>query len=250
MNLSRPFEAGEMKSANALFNAPAEQQLKIYADPAFRGAFKEELKQCRKWSSKGITVFKVNNPKLKQFEGANIGDIAQNLNKAPDTVFFDLAVEDKLEMKCVVARANTDHARIAEVLNDNRTLICLSDAGAHVDMFAEAGYTICLLGHRVREKQALTMEAAIQRVTQRPADYFGFRDRDRLTPGAAADIVVFDADTIGPPERASLVRDLPAGGVRMVAKANGISHVVVNGTELCREGRRTDAFPGQVLRTH
>ena len=247
MHLTRPFQLGEMKSAKALFNAPAEQQLKIYADPAFRAAFKEELKLGRKWSSKGITVFKVSDPKLKQFEGATIGDIAQNLNKDPDTVFFDMAVEDKLEMKCVVPRANTDRARIAEVLNDSRTLIGLSDAGAHVDMFAEAGYTTYLLGHWVRDKQALSMEAAVKRITQDPADYFGFKDRGRLTVGAAADVVVFDPATIGSPERASLVRDLPAGGARMVSKASGISHVVVNGAALYREGKHTGDFPGQVL---
>jgi N-acyl-D-amino-acid deacylase len=249
MNLQRPFQLAEMSSAKGIFNASFEQQMKIYADPAFRAAFKEELKQGRKWSSKGITVFKVSNPKMKQFEGATIGDIAQNLNKDPDTVFFDMAVEDRLEMKCVVPRANTDRARIAEVLNDSRTMIGLSDAGAHVDMFAEAGYTTYLLGHWVRDKQALSMEAAVKRITQDPADYFGFKDRGRLTPGAAADIVVFDAEKIGSPERASLVRDLPAGGARMVAKSSGISHVVVNGAALYRNSKHTGEFPGHVLRS-
>jgi N-acyl-D-aspartate/D-glutamate deacylase len=249
MNLQRPFQLSEMTSAKGIFNASFEQQMKIYADPAFRAAFKEELKQGRKWSSKGITVFKVANPKLKQFEGATIGEIAQNLNKDPDTVFFDMAVEDMLEMKCVVPRANTDRARIAEVLNDSRTMIGLSDAGAHVDMFAEAGYTTYLLGHWVRDKQALSMEAAVKRITQDPADYFGFSDRGRLTVGAAADVVVFDPATIGSPERASLVRDLPAGGARMVAKSSGISHVVVNGSALYRDGKHSGEFPGQVLRS-
>jgi N-acyl-D-aspartate/D-glutamate deacylase len=249
MNLQRPFQLSEMSSAKGIFNASFEQQMKIYADPAFRSAFKEELKQGRKWSSKGITVFKVSNPKMKQFEGATIGDIAQNLNKDPDSVFFDMAVEDRLEMKCVVPRANTDRARIAEVLNDSRTMIGLSDAGAHVDMFAEAGYTTYLLGHWVRDKQALSMEAAVKRITQDPADYFGFKDRGRLTVGAAADVVVFDANKIGSPERASLVRDLPAGGARMVAKSSGISHVVVNGVALYHDGKHTGDFPGHVLRS-
>ena len=248
MNLQRPFQLSEMSSAKSLFNAPLEQQLKTYADPAFRAAFKAELKLGRKWSSKGITIFKVSNPKLKHFEGATIGDIAHNLNQDPDTVFFDMAVEDKLEMKCVVPRANTDRARIADVLNDPRTMIGLSDAGAHVDMFAEAGYTTYLLGNWVRDKQALSMEAAVKRITQDPADYFGFKDRGRLTPGAAADITVFDAERIGSPERASLVRDLPAGGARMVSKAQGISHVVVNGAALYREGKHMGDFPGHVLR--
>ena len=92
------------------------------------------------------------------------------------------------------------------------------------------------------------MEAAVKRITQDPADYFGFSDRGRLTGGAAADIMVFDAERIGSPERASLVRDLPAGGARRVAKAAGISHMVVNGAALYRDGKRTGDYPGQVLR--
>jgi N-acyl-D-amino-acid deacylase len=135
-------------------------------------------------------------------------------------VFFEIATDDNLETKYVVPRANTDRARIPDLLNDPRTLIGLSDAGAHVDMFAEAGYTTYMLGHWVREKRALSIEAAVKRITADPADYFGFRDRGRLMPGAAADIVVLDADRVGSPERASLVRDLPANGARMVPKAS------------------------------
>lgn len=251
MNLRRPFQFGEMTSAQSIFGASLEKQVAIYSDPEFRAAFKEELKLGRKWTNQAqkITVFKVSNPKLKAYEGSTIGEIAKNLNKDPDDVFFDITVEDNLEVKYIVPRANTDRARIPDVLNDPRTMIGLSDAGAHVDMFAEAGYTTYLLGHWVREKQALSMEAAVKRITADPADYFGFTDRGRLTPGSAADIVVFDADRIGSPERASLVRDLPAGGARMVAKAEGISQVIVNGTLLYQDGKHTGAFPGQVLRS-
>ena len=62
---------------------PLEQQLKIYADPAFRTAFKEELKLGRKWNSKGITVFKVSNPKLKHYEGTTIGFVPQEPRLSP-----------------------------------------------------------------------------------------------------------------------------------------------------------------------
>jgi N-acyl-D-amino-acid deacylase len=94
----------------------------------------------------------------------------------------------------------------------------------------------------------LSLEAAVKRITADPADYFGFRDRGRLMPGAAADIVVLDADRVGSPERASLVRDLPANGARMVSKAEGILQVFVNGTQLYRDGKHTGDFPGKVLR--
>ena len=251
MNLRRPFQFGEMKSASAIFDSSLEKQVAIYADPAFRAAFKQELTLGRKWTNQAhkITVFKVSNPNLKRYEGSTIGDIAKHLNKDPDDVFFDIAVEDNLEVKYVVPRANTDRARIPDVLNDPRTMIGLSDAGAHVDMFAEAGYTTYLLGHWVRDEQALTMEAAVKRISADPADFFGFKDRGRLQVGAAADIVVLDADRVGSPERASLVRDLPAGGARMVAKAEGISQVIVNGTPLYKDGKHTGAFPGRVLRS-
>ncbi len=58
-------------------------------------------------------------------------------------------------------------------------------------------------------------------------------------------MVVFDANSIGSPERASLVRDLPARGARRVAKSSGISQVVVNGTTLYRDGKHSGDFPGQ-----
>jgi N-acyl-D-aspartate/D-glutamate deacylase len=248
MNLRRPFQFGEMKCAKNIFDAPFERQLAMYADPSFRNAFKEELKLGRKWNAKGISVFKVTNPRLKAYEGSTIGDIAAKLNQDPNDVFFEIAADDNLETKYVVPRANTDRARIPDLLNDPRTLIGLSDAGAHVDMFAEAGYTTYLLGHWVREKQALSIEAAVKRITADPADYFGFKYRGRLTPGAAADIVVLDADRVGSPERASLVRDLPANGARMVSKAEGILQVFVNGTQLYRDGKHTGNFPGKVLR--
>jgi N-acyl-D-aspartate/D-glutamate deacylase len=133
--------------------------------------------------------------------------------------------------------------------SDSRTLIGLSDAGAHLDMLCESGYTSYLLGHWVREMQALTLERAIQRITSEPADFFGFRDRGRLRTGAAADIVIFAEDKINSPLRPTPVKDLPAGGTRLYCKAEGISEVIVNGEVLYRDGRHTGAFPGHVLRS-
>jgi N-acyl-D-aspartate/D-glutamate deacylase len=132
---------------------------------------------------------------------------------------------------------------------DPRTLIGLSDAGAHLDMLCECGYPTYLLGHWVREKGTLTLERAVQRITSEPADFFGFEDRGRLKAGAAADIVIFDEQTIDSPIRPSLVKDLPAGGTRLYCKAEAISETIVNGAVLYRNGRHTGAYPGQVLRS-
>ncbi len=251
MNLRRPFMFTEMISAKPLFDAAFEKQMAIYADPGFREAFKEELKQGRKWSTlaNNVIVVSVENPALKKYEGRTVGEIASERGQDANDVFFDLAVADNLQINFVVPRANTDPAALAEVLSDSRTLIGLSDAGAHLDMLCESGYTTYLLGHWVREKRALTLERAIQRITSEPADFFGFKDRGRLRTGAAADIVIFAEDKINSPLRPTPVRDLPAGGTRLYCKAQGISEVIVNGQVLYREGRHTGAWPGQVLRS-
>jgi N-acyl-D-amino-acid deacylase len=251
MNLRRPFQFTEMIAAKPLFDASFEKQMSIYADAAFREAFKQELKQGRKWATlaKNVIVLSVENPALKKYEGSTVGEIAQERNQDCNDVFFDLAVADNLQIKFVVPRANTDPAQLADMLKDSRTLIGLSDAGAHLDMLCESGYPTYLLGHWVREKRVLTLERAIQRITSEPADFFGFEDRGRLRAGAAADIVIFDEDTISSPLRPTPVKDLPAGGTRLYCKAEGISEVVVNGEVLYRNGQHTGAWPGKVLRS-
>ncbi len=252
MNLRRPFMFTEMNAAKEIFDASFETQMAIYADAGFRKAFKAELKLGRKWAglARNAIIVSVENPTLRPLEGKTIGEIAAARGQDPDDVFFEVAVEDQLQVKYVVPRANTDKAALADALRDTRTLIGLSDAGAHLDMLCESGYTTYLLGHWVREQKALSLEQAIQRITSEPADFFGIKDRGRLELGAAADIVVFDEMKINSPQRPTPVKDLPAGGTRLYAKAEGISQVVVNGQILFENGKHTGAISGEVLRSH
>lgn len=251
MNLRRPFQFTEMKAAKPLFDASSGEQKAIYADAGFRTAFKEELKLGRKWAglAQNVIVVSVENAALKKYEGRTVGQIAKELGRDPNDVFFDIAVDDDLNVKFVTPRANTDPVALAAVLRDSRTMIGLSDAGAHLDMLCEAGYTTYLLGHWVREQKALSLEHAIKRITSEPADFFGFKGRGRLEAGAAADVVVFDENTINSPLRPSAVKDLPAGGTRLYCKASGIRDVIVNGQALYENGRHTGAIAGQILRS-
>jgi len=251
MNLRRPFMFSEMTCARPLFDASFEKQMAIYADPAFRAAFKEELKLGRKWTTlaRNVIVVAVENPALKPLEGKTVGEIADARGKDANDTFFDIAVDDNLNVKFVVPRANTDHAGIGRLLKDSRTMIGLSDAGAHLDMLCESGYTTYMLGHWVREEKALTLEHAVKRLTSEPADFFGLKGRGRLQVGAAADICIFDEAKINSPLRPTPVKDLPAGGSRLYCKAEGISRVIVNGETIYRDGQATKARPGKVLRS-
>jgi len=101
----------------------------------------------------------------------------------------------------------------------------------------------------VRERKALTLEHAIKRITSEPADFFGMRTRGRLKPGMAADVAIFDPNTVGSALRGTMRNDLPGGGRRLVIEARGMYCTIVNGQVLYEHGRASGAMPGQVLRS-
>jgi N-acyl-D-aspartate/D-glutamate deacylase len=144
---------------------------------------------------------------------------------------------------------NANEERMPELISDPRTMVGLSDGGAHVDMLCDAGYATYMLGRWVREKQAMTLEHAVKRITSEPADYFGIKGRGRLSPGFAADVVVFDYNTVGSSKRGEMRNDLPGGGRRLVMPSRGIEYTVVNGEVLYEHGKLSDAMPGRVLRS-
>ncbi len=148
--------------------------------------------------------------------------------------------------------ANDDEDMIGTLLQADGMLIGLSDAGAHVGQLCDACLPTDLLGNWVRERGVLPLEAAVHKLTGEPAGVFGFEDRGVLAPGRAADVTVFDPDTVAPgPLRR--VRDFPAAGERLVADTpGGVAHVVVNGTPIRVDGEPSpegvEARPGRLLR--
>ena len=90
---------------------------------------------------------------------------------------------------------------------------------------------------------------AIKRLTTEPADFFGIKDRGRLEEGLAADVAIFDPNTVGSARRAQMRNDLPGGGQRLVMPSQGIEYTVVNGQLLYERGKHSGAMPGTVLRS-
>jgi N-acyl-D-aspartate/D-glutamate deacylase len=255
-NLHNPFLFGSHPSWKPAFNQPPEEQMRVYRDPEFRRAFREELKSPRIFSGKWdlVEVREVHDPALKSLEGKTVVEIARERGTDPLDTFFDIAVEDHLHTEYVIALFNVQEDRVAKLITDPRGMIGLSDGGAHVDMHDNAGYCTYLLGNWVRDKQVMTLEQAIRRVTSEPAAFFGIKDRGTLQVGQAADIVVFDYNTIGPkvnPIRHQEWRsDLPAGSRRLVWPADrGVQYTIVNGTVLYAQQQHSGAFPGEVLRS-
>ena len=251
INMRSPFSFAAFPSWNRVFvdkSKPA--QAAVYADPAFRNRFRQELKQPMAFGNWArINVHEVRSPDLKPLEGRSIADIAREQGKDGVDTFLDLTLQDDLEVEFTMASFNTRVDRMTEILNDKSVLVALGDGGAHVDMLCDAGYPTYLLGTWVRERQALTLEEGVRRLTSDPAEVFGIRDRGRLAPGLAADLAIFDATRVGSTNRGERRFDLPGGAKRMVMPSRGVEYTVVNGAVTWKDGKLTGAAAGQVLRS-
>ena len=135
-----------------------------------------------------------------------------------------------------------------ELLNNKSILMALGDGGAHVDMLCDAGYPTYLLGTWVREKEAITLEEGVRKLTSDPADLFGLKDRGRLVKGAPADVAIFDAGRIGSKNHGERRYDLPGGAKRIVMPSAGVEYTIVNGVPTWEQGRLTEGKAGVVLR--
>ena len=251
INMRNPFSFAAFPSWNRVFvdkSKPA--QAAVYADPAFRNQFREELKRPMAFGNwERIHVHEVRSPALKALEGRSVADIAREQGKDGVDAFLDLTLQDDLDVEFTMASFNTRVDRMREILNDKSVLVALGDGGAHVDMLCDAGYPTYLLGTWVRERQALTLEEGVRRLTSDPAEVFGITDRGRLAPGLAADVAIFDASRIGSTNRGERRFDLPGGAKRMVMPSRGVEYTVVNGVVTWEEGKLTGAAAGQVLRS-
>ena len=250
MDLRNPFSFADTETWNHVFNQTPEEQKKIYRDPQFRQRWRDEMKQPRRFAGKWhrVEVLEVTNPAMKPLERKTVAEIAEQRGADPLDTFLDLALEDDLRIQYTMAQFHEDG--IQRLITDERTMIGLSDGGAHVNMLCDAGYCTYLLGRWVREKQALTLERGVKRLTSEPADFFGIRDRGRLKQGLAADVTVFDPNTVGSARRAQMRDDLPGGGRRLVMPAQGIEYTIVNGQVLYEHGNHSGAMPGTVLRSN
>ena len=251
VNLNNPFVFNDIEAGKKVLGQPTQVQKRHYADPAFRQQVKEGYAQGGKlFSSAWIDaqVLRVGSPAMEKYLRRTVREIAAERGREPIDVFFDLALEDDLNLRYLGAIANVEPERVGRQINDERILLGMSDGGAHVDMLLESNYTTYILGHWVREEKAMSLERAIHRMTSEPARLFGIPERGLLAKGMAADITVFNADSVGSAMKATHVnRDLPGGGARLYVESRGIAHVIVNGAPLLDHGKVLDERQGRIL---
>ncbi len=231
----------------------AEQEAKL-RDPEIRQKLVEAVHQTPRDSSRGVGA----EPRSANFKWLlvmekatppyrSVAEIAADLNTDPVEVFIDLALAKHLKQFFLQPLVNENQDHVLEMMKNPRSVVTFSDSGAHVSQIMDSSLQTHLLSHWVREKQAVTLEEAVRMLSFVPASHWGLRGRGLLREGWAADVVIFDPDTITPmlPE---LAHDLPAGARRLKQKAAGIMATVVNGEVVLRNNEPTGALSGQLLR--
>jgi N-acyl-D-amino-acid deacylase len=236
-----------------LLKANADEQRALWRDANFVKSFREEKlsgfsASLNDWERRTVIAHAPHDESLNE---RNLFEVANERGVDAFDLAVQLSVESDLGTRFRLPVLNFREDEIAEILREPVGVIAFSDAGAHASQLCNVHYTTHLLEHWVRDTGTLTLEQGVHALTGRPAEVVGLNDRGRLAKGLAADIVIFDADTIkATPLRR--VYDLPAGADRMICEAPGLETVIVNGAVIRHGGKDVagDVLPGQMLRRH
>lgn len=228
---------------------PAERG-RVYADPGWRARVQRDIDEAGMLATRWDTMTILESPSHPSWVGESIGKLAAGRGASPWDTLCDLAIDDDLATRVEITFANDDARGITDLLRGDGCILGLSDAGAHIDQICDAVLPTDFLAHWVRDRDLMRVEQGVRKLTSELADVVGI-DRGRLAVDGPADVVVLDLDRLDPgPLRR--VRDLPAGGERLVADTPaGVDHVVVNGAVIRADGGVVDdalaARPGTVL---
>ncbi len=246
-SMADPTPLGEIDEWKEVLALPREQRADLYRDSSWRDRARPTTLEtwAHRWSKIDVEETQIHGDLV----GLRLDELAAERDTTPFDLMLDLALEEGLATRFRVVMDNDGDDEIGELLADKRTLLGLSDAGAHASQLCDACYSTHLLGHWVRERKALSLEDAVWRLTGHPHRAFRVADRGLVEEGFFADLVAFDPDTVGT-TGVERVHDQPGGADRLLVGSVGVEHMWVNGVATRRDGEElTDARPGRLLRS-
>jgi N-acyl-D-aspartate/D-glutamate deacylase len=231
--LASPYPVEGLASWKPALGKQGRELMAVLADPKFRQGVRDELAAPSafrlfngEWQK--VHVVEVAQERHRELEQKSIAELAHHAGKDPLDMMLDLALDEDLLTIFTAQLLNSDEQAVARLLNHPHSLVSLSDAGAHLTFFNDAGFGLHLMGHWARERRAMSLQEAVRRLTSQSAQIFGLPDRGLLREGNAADLMLFDPATVGRGV-SRRVFDLPGGAPRLHTDARGVHGVWVNG---------------------
>jgi N-acyl-D-aspartate/D-glutamate deacylase len=251
MSMAAPFLLNLNPKIGDLLSQSQLARRQAYADPGWRQETIDRWGDGGSFRAPRWQTFTIaESARHPELDDRPLTEVAAERGSRPFEVLLDLALDEPdLGLRFAATLANDDTGEVAALLLDEQTVIGLSDAGAHIGQIYDAVQATDFLGTWVRDRQLMTVERALHRLTGAQADLLGLSDRGRLAPGAWADVVVFDPATVAPgPIRR--VADFPAGSQRLTAdEPEGVRHVLVNGVPIRVDGTQDlTTRSGQLVR--
>lgn len=230
---------------------PDEARKQAFADPATRQKMREDMAEPRpvsfhrNWGR--VFVEKVAKAESQKYIGKSVAEVAALRRQDPLDAFLDLSLEENLETTFETTNRGFNPEVMSTIMKSPFVIIGTSDAGAHVQFGADFGYCTTLLGMWVRDRQMISLEQAIHKLTFHVASVYGIEGRGLLRPGFAADVTIFDPKTIKAcaPEWAE---DYPAATKRLIQRSEGVCQTIVNGQVVYEDGKISGEMAGKVLR--
>ena len=230
-----------------IMDLPREQRLEQFEQQ--KSELVNEMKDAKGMSG-SIPFLKVGSVKSdenQRYQGQYLGAIAQEENKELGEVILDLSIRDNLDTEFQLQNViNADKQAVAKIVSHPLCHFGASDAGAHITQFCGTGDTSHLLQYYVRETSTFSLEEAIHKMTGELAVDWGLADRGTLEEGKAADIVIFNSETVSVGKE-EFVDDFPGEARRYVRKSEGYDVVIVNGAIAYQDGRYTETLNGRVV---
>lgn len=233
------------------FGTP-EEIMAAFRDPVNRKKLIEEAAMLNGlWPR--LVLRQVNTDANRKYVGKTLGQIAEMRGSTPVDAMIDLSLEEGLDAHFLSAdMGHNDDSQVGGLLSHPHVHIGASDGGAHILSFSTYGDTGYLFAHFVRDVKAMSIEAAVKKITSDTAAIWGIPERGLLQTGYVADIAVFDPLTIDRGEE-TFVNDVPGDGYRYVRDSRGVDTVIVGGAIAWsqKDGyqqARGEVLPGAVTR--
>jgi N-acyl-D-aspartate/D-glutamate deacylase len=247
------------KTYLALLNLPLAERVRRMKEPDVRRRIiEEDVEFADPLTAFVCTAFHKlfplgNPPNYEPSPEQSVAAIARREGRNPREVAYDLLLEQEgraLLYFPILNYADVSFDPIREMLLHPRTVLGLSDGGAHCGLICDAGTPTFLLTHWVRDRSRgdrLPLEYMVRRQTRDTAEFYDLHDRGVLAPGLLADVNLIDLDSLalGVPE---LTFDLPANGRRLIQRADGYKMTLKRGEVIFEDGEATGPLPGKLIR--